>query len=764
MTFASATGALVLYVNGQAVASATQPGSIITSDANVVIGGEAISATFRPFPGLIDELAIYDRALSAEEIAAIASAQAAGKCPPSQVVAFTSTPPSPAIMGQTYDVTASGGRSGNPIVFSSLTPDVCTVSGSTATLAGAGTCTIAADQAGNDTYADAVQATQSFDILPACAPAPAGEVSWWRAEGDATDAVSGNDGTLQNGPAFASGYVGQAFSLGGSDDWVIVGNPASLKLTGSLTIESWVKPTYVERTGEGIYHLIASKWGQSEGLDSYWFGLVMTGGAIRLLGVANVMPPAGGTAYVSVENGAVQAGQWNHVAMSFEPFTGALSIYVNGQLVGSAGRQGALYTSDVPVIIGGEAIDPGFRPFPGLLDELTIYNRALSAQEIGRIRSAGAAGKCEPEGTVNHAPTAAAGGPYAAAEGTSIAFDAGGSGDPDGGPLTYAWNFGDGSTGTGATPSHVYADDGSYVVTLGVTDGVGSTAVAFATATIHNVAPTGTFNAPASGSENSRLVISIAPVVEPGSGDIVQYAFDCGDGKGYGALTATNNRPCTPADNGRITVKGKVQDDDGGVTEYVGTIDVANMSPSATFSYPSKAVSEGTSFVLSLSKPVDAPGDLATLGYLFDCGTAVLRNYGTSGSATCPAQDNVPANRLVRGQAFDKDGGMSAIYAANVAVVNVPPKVSILSASAPDPARKRLRQVAFSFGDPGVSDAPWSARLDWGDGAVCSGLVDPSVTYTCQHEYSAAFSGDLVMAVTDKDAGQGTARTKLNVK
>ncbi|MGX7826648.1 PQQ-dependent sugar dehydrogenase [Actinokineospora sp. 24-640] len=65
----------------------------------------------------------------------------------------------------------------------------------------------------------------------------------------------------------------------------------------------------------------------------------------------------------------------------------------------------------------------------------------------------------------------------------TVAFDATGSTDPDGEPLTYAWDFGDGTTGTGATPSHTYPAGPSFPVTLTVTDPLGATATA--TATVH---------------------------------------------------------------------------------------------------------------------------------------------------------------------------------------------------------------------------------------------------------------------------------------
>jgi PKD repeat protein len=71
---------------------------------------------------------------------------------------------------------------------------------------------------------------------------------------------------------------------------------------------------------------------------------------------------------------------------------------------------------------------------------------------------------------VNGAPTANADGPYNGSVNAPVNFDGTGSTDPDGDALTYAWNFGDTGTGSGATPSHTYTAEGTFNVTLRVTD------------------------------------------------------------------------------------------------------------------------------------------------------------------------------------------------------------------------------------------------------------------------------------------------------
>jgi len=74
------------------------------------------------------------------------------------------------------------------------------------------------------------------------------------------------------------------------------------------------------------------------------------------------------------------------------------------------------------------------------------------------------------DNTFLSAPVADAGGPYSGFVFDPIAFDGSASADPDGGALTFAWDFGDGTTGEGATPAHAYADTGSFTVVLTVTD------------------------------------------------------------------------------------------------------------------------------------------------------------------------------------------------------------------------------------------------------------------------------------------------------
>ncbi|MBS1797445.1 MAG: carboxypeptidase regulatory-like domain-containing protein [Acidobacteria bacterium] len=245
---------------------------------------------------------------------------------------------------------------------------------------------------------------------PTAVAAPANVFAWIAGDGNAADiSGNGNNGTLLGNTNYAVGKVGQSLNFSaGASDVVTLGQLPGFNYAGSLTVEAWIRPTTVSG-----FTAIVTKWGQNftfcgAGTTADSFAIYLNNG--QLFGAIHQTSGA----EPSLQGGSIAAGQYSHVAMTFNPTAGALAIYVNGTAVASntVGTTG-LCNSNKNVFIGGE--DSGSpRRFNGQIDEATIYSRALSAAEIQSIFNAGLGGKLKTA-TV---PTgfAAAGGKSAWAE------------------------------------------------------------------------------------------------------------------------------------------------------------------------------------------------------------------------------------------------------------------------------------------------------------------------------------------------------------
>jgi PKD repeat protein len=140
----------------------------------------------------------------------------------------------------------------------------------------------------------------------------------------------------------------------------------------------------------------------------------------------------------------------------------------------------------------------------------------------------------------DRAPVANAGGPYSGARNAAIRFDGSASSDGDGDPLTYRWDFGDGTTGSGATPTHAYARSGVYTVKLVVNDGsVDSTPPSRTQVTVTNAAPVALLSGPTSAFKLTMLTWNGSGSSDA-NGDTLSYLWNFGDGS-----SATTNTPTT---------------------------------------------------------------------------------------------------------------------------------------------------------------------------------------------------------------------------
>jgi len=182
-----------------------------------------------------------------------------------------------------------------------------------------------------------------------------GLVSRYKFDGDAADSVGGNDGTEVGNPTYSTGLHGQAIGLDGDGDYVNCGNDASFDITGSITLSALIKGTF-----NSNWDPIISKgfnWQLTRGMsDEAAFFCIGLG---SLSGTTNI-----------------NDDQWHHVAGVYNG--SRLYLYVDGGLDASDSASGSLNVSTSNVYIGGSPS----QSFNGLIDDVRIYDRALSADEI----------------------------------------------------------------------------------------------------------------------------------------------------------------------------------------------------------------------------------------------------------------------------------------------------------------------------------------------------------------------------------------------
>ena len=378
---------------------------------------------------------------------------------------------------------------------------------------------------------------------------------------------------------------------------------------------------------------------------------------------------------------------------------------------------------------------------------------------------------CAP---VNEDPTADAGGAYNGAEGATISLDGTGSSD-DGSIASYAWtvtpqsggpdagascSFVGGTSSTDSQPKVACTDDGTYDVSLTVTDDDGASDSDSTTLALTNENPSATPSIPSSVNEGSAINLSLGSASDPGTNDVLTYQFDCGDGAGYNAASATASRSCPTTDNGSRSVKLKILDDDGGFAEYTGTVAVNNVAPSATFAATSP-ISEGGSSSLSLTGASDPSSADTTAGfkYSFACdglAASLATTYAGAGStstASCPFDDN--GSFPVKARIFDKDSGFNT-YDATVVVDNVAPVLTAITA----PSQGALYPVnatvnlSATFTDAGAADTH-TCHVDWDAGGMFStagtSVSESSGSGTCNASRSYSSAGVYTIKVKVRD-------------
>ena len=203
-------------------------------------------------------------------------------------------------------------------------------------------------------------------------------VGWWQLDDGsgvtAVDSAGSADGTLINGPVWSSGLIGGALEFDGDNDYVDVPALTGAGVSDAVTVSGWVRPNALPGAGNLVAIYNHDAW--AAGLVHFQFS------GDKLLLAVN----SGGDYLLS--DSTFSPGQWYHVAAVYEADVngaaepnGVKSIYINGVLDVSLD---VTVSTQVNLAQAGSIGSWGgtTRFFDGLIDDLRIYDRVLSDEEI----------------------------------------------------------------------------------------------------------------------------------------------------------------------------------------------------------------------------------------------------------------------------------------------------------------------------------------------------------------------------------------------
>ena len=477
---------LQLYVNAVLVAQTNYSAGVFPGTSDLTIGAlrGPQDTPALGWLGALDEISFYRRALTPDEIQAIYNADVSGKCliPPT----ITQQPQSQAIPLGEDVLFAPAVLGAKPLAYQWHFNGTNLPSATNSTLL---LEKVQSNRVGNysvlitNSVGFSLSSNATLTLLPppVCTPAPANLVSWWPADGFASDVIGSNNPSSLIDITYPTGKVGRAFAFNGLNSRITIPNSPSLNFgsNAGFSIEGWVKvlpsilaEPYLLPNYDNVP--LFEKRSLSAGFagDSGYSLSLYRGRLAFWLGPTVVIPPAGSAGSMFTSAGPdLRDGMFHHVAVSLSrSVTNGANLYVDGQLVLNFNVPSrSVLSNSASLYIGGPTITTTNSFFSGQLDELALYNRALSPDEILAIRQAGAAGKCKVPPFIVSQPAHTNVPPGHAATFTVVA---------GGGPtLRYQWRHGiqnlQGATVSSLTISNVQPFNvGSYSVL--VTNGFGS--------------------------------------------------------------------------------------------------------------------------------------------------------------------------------------------------------------------------------------------------------------------------------------------------
>jgi hypothetical protein len=232
-----------------------------------------------------------------------------------------------------------------------------------------------------------------------------GLVGWWPFTGNANDeSGNGNDGVV-NGAMLTEdryGIVNAAYVFDGVDDLIKVEDDQDeLDLVGNFTLSCWIR---IENLDEAGHHLIMKHYGNIDNMGSYGLVLSQSSSEPDSYYVTFQATPNWSPASYPSDTYAFQLQEWYHFAVSYDHILESLNYYINGDLFEMVQVNFDIVDTDIDVLFGSTFMNDSTSMayyFHGSMDDIGIWDRALTPEEIGSLYAAQSVHIAEENGSVN---------------------------------------------------------------------------------------------------------------------------------------------------------------------------------------------------------------------------------------------------------------------------------------------------------------------------------------------------------------------------
>jgi hypothetical protein len=564
-----------------------------------------------------------------------------------------------------------------------------------------------------------------------------------------------NSGSITGAARIVAGKYGGALSFNGSSNLVSVPDSNSLDLTSGMTLEAWVKPTTL-----GAFKTVVLK--EAPGDLSY--GMY----ASSAYGGSGVSRPSAWIAGTDVgATTALPTGAWSHLAATYDRTS--FKLYINGTQVASKAFTGAITPSTGALKIGGNSIWGEY--FNGQIDEIRVYNRALSPSEIAADRDAPISGGSPPPPSDTTAPT--------------VSLTSPGAGTTVSGSVTVAANAADnvgvvgvqfkldganlGTEDTASPYSTTWntttATNGSHTLTAVARDAAGNTTTSTSvTVTVSNstpdlTPPTVSVTAPTSGSTISGSQALTATAADNVGVVGVQFKLD---GANLGTEDTASPYSITwntaTSANGSHTLTAVARDAAANsATSASVTVTVNNPLPDTTQPDVNlTAPSEGATVNDTATVSATASDNVGVVGVQFKLDGANLGAEDTTSPYSVSWNTKAASNggHTLTSVARDAAGNMKTSVAVNITVDNdlTAPTATITAPSAGTTVSGAAVSITADAND-NVGIAGVQFKVD----GVNVGAEDTTAPYGATWDTRAGANGSHTLTAVARDAAGNTA-------